>query len=424
MSKRLHVERLDSGVTVALAEMPHMASVSLGVWFGVGGRYEAAAVNGASHFIEHMLFKGTRRRSAQAISQEVEGVGGYLNAFTAEEMSCIDARARADHVELLMDVMGDMVARSRFDAADIEKERTVIRDEVAMVLDQPQQRVQEMLNELVWPNHPLGRPLTGTLESLERLDRDALLAHLRRHYVAENTCLVAAGRITWRRWKAIATRLASLLPRGTPPPFEPVAEAQDRPRVSLLRRDTEQAHLDLGIRVCSRHDRRRFALRLLNTMLGENMSSRLFQIIREDRGLAYSIESSTSLYADTGLLVISAGLDPSNLNPVLKLVMAELRRSAKEAPGRSELRRAKDYVLGQIDLNLEATEQQMIWLGEQLLGHGRATAPDGMKRALAAVTAAEVQSAARDFFRPDRLNLALVSPHSSNRELQRLLKLS
>jgi predicted Zn-dependent peptidase len=415
------VSRLENGLTVASAEMPHMASVSVGIWVGVGSRFEPESVCGASHFIEHMLFKGTARRSPREISQAVEGIGGYLNAFTAEESTCFHARARADRLELLLDVLLDMFTASRFDPEDVDKERAVIKEEVAMYLDQPHQRVQEMLTEVVWPGQPLGRPLTGTFASLDGLDRRVLVDFHRCNYVAQDTVLAAAGRVTHRRLMDLGRRMTSALATGRQPVFEPARDAQSEPRLCLFTKDTEQAQLALGIRACSRHDERRFALRLLNTMLGENMSSRLFQLVREDRGLAYSIYSSLGVYADTGLMVISAGLDPGNLRPVLLLVRDELRRLRRSAPSRRELERAKEYVLGQIDLSLESTEHQMNWVGEQLLSYGRVHSPARVKRRLERVTAREIQQLARDMFRADRMNLALVSPQKSMRGLKPLL---
>src|SRR5580704_16284982 len=309
-----NVTRLKNGLTVATAEMPHMTSVSLGLWVGVGGRYEAPEVNGVCHFIEHMLFKGTKRRSARRISQDVEGVGGYLNAFTSEEMTCYHSKARHDRFDELLDVLSDMFLNSRFDPADIDKERGVIKEELAMYMDQPQHRVQELLNETLWPRQPLGRPLTGTEETLDSLTRSRLVNYQRNNYVANRTIFAAAGRLKHKEVVKAVSRLAGRFPQGRRPQFTPAVGDQTRPAVRLFTKETEQTQIALGVRTCSRHDERRFALRLLNTMLGENMSSRLFQVIREDRGLAYSIYSSLSYFDDVGTLTVSSGLDLENLD--------------------------------------------------------------------------------------------------------------
>ena len=413
--------RLPNGLTIATAAMPFMASVSVGIWVGVGSRYEAAELNGACHFIEHMLFKGTSKRTAEEISQAVEGVGGYLNAFTSEEMTCFHARAHADRFDDLLDVLADMVLRSKFAPAELAKEREVIKEEVVMYRDQPQQLVQEVLNATLWPGHPLGRSVTGDEKALDALSRAKLLAYLKNNYLASNTLIVVAGNVTHRRAVKAVSRHAKFFKIGPRPQFTPVKVNQREPRVNLNTRKVEQTQLALGIHTCSRHDERRHALRLLNTILGENMSSRLFQVIREERGLAYSIYSTPSFYDDTGDLVISAGLDTENLPQTLRLIVRELKCFTEAPPSAAELRRARDYTIGQIDLSLESTDNQMNWLGEQLLGYGKIFQPAEVKHRLRAVTAGQIRAVARDFFRPERLNLALVSPLKTDARLKHLL---
>ena len=415
------ITHLPNGLTIATAEMPHMTSVSLGLWVGVGSRYEAAELNGVCHFIEHLLFKGTKKRTAKEISQAVEGIGGYLNAFTSEEATCFHARACHDRFANLLDVLMDMLHNSRFSPVEIAKERQVIKEEIAMYLDEPQHLVQELLNATIWPKHPLGRPITGTNETLDGLDRNKLVAYLRGNYVAAKSVLVATGKVKHQQVIKAASRYARHFQNGAAPKSVPAIDGQNAPRLKLFTKDTEQTQLALGIRTCSRHDDRRYALRLLNTILGENMSSRLFQIIREDHGLAYSIYSTPSFFEDTGDLVISAGLDTDNLPKTLRLILRELRRLGETAPSAAELRRARDYVLGQIDLGQESTENQMNWIGEQLLGYGRVFSPSEVKRRLRQVTSGQIRAVARDFFRPDRFNLALVSPLKSANRLAKAL---
>jgi predicted Zn-dependent peptidase len=415
--------RLPNGLTVATAEMPHMASVSLGIWVGVGGRYEPAPLNGVSHFIEHMLFKGTRRRTARQISEAVEGVGGYLNAFTGEENTCFYSKALAGRFDELLDVLMDMFLNSAFAPVEVDKERGVIKEELAMYHDQPHQLVQETLNQTLWPDHPLGRPLTGTDRTLDALDRAALTGFLRANYVSGATLVVAAGNIRHRQVVKAVALFAGCVPKGRRPCYAPATDGQQSPRVKLVTRPTEQTQMALGIRGCSRHDDRRFAIRILNALLGECMSSRLFQTIREDLGLAYSIYSSPTFFDDTGDLVISAGIDADQLPKVLKLIVAELRRLRDKPPGAAELRRARDYVIGQLDLGLEGTEFQMNWLGEQLLGYGRVHTPAETRRRLAQVTAGEVRGVCAELFRSERMNLSLVSPIKKDTGLARLLEI-
>lgn len=449
-----HLTRLSNGLTVATAAMPHMASVCLGVWVGVGSRYETTAQSGAAHFIEHLLFKGTRHRTARQISEEVEGMGGYLNAYTSEDHTCFYAKARADRFPALLDVLMDMFLASRFAPADIAKERAVIKEERASYRDQPQHLVQELLNETLWPGHPLGRAIEGTPRSLDGLSRARVLEFFRANYVATNTFIVAAGNITHTEAvKALAPH-AKHFPTGPRPQCEPVPSGAgfqpvaagvspalaglenagrmpaatggtpaplSLPRVRLHTKATEQTQLALGIRAVSRHDERRFALRVLNALLGECMSSRLFQSLREDRGIAYDVSSSASFFADCGDLSIYAGVEEDKLEQVLRLIATELRRLAAKAPPVSEVRRARDYVIGQFDLALEGTEPHMTWLGELLIGHGRLKPPARTRDQLAAVTPAQIRTVARDLFRSERLNLALVSPLKNAAHLVPLL---
>ncbi len=411
------VTKLDSGLTVASAEMPHMTSVSVGIWVGVGSRYESPEFNGVCHFIEHLLFKGTKKRSAKDISEAVEGVGGYLNAFTSEEVTCFHARAAHNRFEAILEVLSDMLLNSLFAPAEVAKERDVIKEEIAMYLDQPHHHVHEVLNSILWPGQPLGRPITGTPKTLDGLSRDRLLDYLRNNYVSANTVIVAAGKLKHIQLMKAVKRFAGKLKRRPSPQFVAAGNPQSVSGIRLVRKDSEQTHIALGFRSCSRHDPRRYAVRLLNTILGENMSSRLFQIIREDSGLAYSVYTSPSFFADTGDFVVSAGLDTNNLPKTLKLIGKELRRISHKPPAKAELRRAQEYLSGQIDLGAESTENQMNNIGEQLLGYGKVMPPAQLKRRLLAVKPAEISAAARDFFRPERLNLALVSPLKSDKNL-------
>ena len=416
------ISKLPDGLTVATAEMPHMASISVGLWVGIGSRYEPPELNGVCHFIEHMLFKGTTRRSAREISQAVEGLGGYINAFTAEETTCFHARAGSERFEELFDVLMDMLLHSRFAPDDVRKERNVIKEEIAMYLDEPQHHVQELLNATIWPEQPLGRPITGTLETLDDFSRSHLVNFLRRNYVSSNILVVAAGRLKHGRVTRTVSRYSRFIRSGPEPNFSPARNEQCEPRINFFTKDTEQTQIALGLRACSRHDPRRYALRLLNAILGENMSSRLFQLLREERGLAYSIYSSASFFHDIGDLVISAGLETNNVPAALRLIVRELRRLTETPPGTAEVRRACDYVIGQMELSLESTEHQMNWLGEQLLGYGQVFRPAEIKRRLRDVTPGEIRSAARAFFRPERLSLAMVSAMKSDREAVRILK--
>ena len=418
-----HITRLPNGLRLATAELPHMASVSLGIWSAVGSRCERASEAGISHFLEHMLFKGTPLRSAARISQEVEGLGGYINACTSEESTCYHARAHAGQAAKLMDVLADMYLNPVFDRQEITRERRVIKEEIAMTLDQPSQHVLELSDESLWPDQPLGRSIAGDERTLNRTRRRELAGFHARHYVSGSTVVVAAGDIRHRDLLDLSKRLAGRVPTGKRSSWFPAVNGQTRPEIKLFTRDMEQTQFALGIRTCSRHDPRRFALRLANVILGENMSSRLFQSIREDHGLAYSIYSTPNFYHDTGSLTIAAGLDTAHTQKALKLTLDELRRLRDKPPGARELRRARDYLIGQLELSLESTESQMNWVGEQLLGFDQIIPPDEIKARLNEIRPGDIRRVASDFFRPERLCLSLVSPLKSNRGLRKLIEL-
>jgi predicted Zn-dependent peptidase len=415
------ITQLPNGVRVATAEMPHMDSITLGVWVGVGGRYESARLSGASHFIEHLLFKGTQRRSAKQISQTVEGVGGYLNAFTGEENTCYYAKASHEHFDVVFDVLVDMYLHSRFAAADIDKERGVIKEELLMYHDQPDHYVHELLNETLWPGHPLGRSLTGTAKSLDGMDRSGLLGFKQKKYVAANTVVAVAGHCEHNDIVRRVEKTLTLPKNGRSPAFEPIRDVQKGVRLRFFTKSCEQSHLAIGIRGYSRHDPRRYALKSLSVILGENMSSRLFQTIREKHGLAYSIQSSTSYLSDTGALLISAGLDTKRLQPAVALILKELRKMSKQPPSAVELQRAKDYAIGQMRMGLESTANRMMWLGEHLLAYGAIQTPAEVEKHIAAVKATDVQKAAADIFRDNGLNVAVVTPSKDEKAISSLL---
>ena len=422
-----YLTTLPNGLRIATAEMPHMASVCVGLWAGVGSRHEPARLNGAAHFLEHLLFKGTRRRSARRISGEVEGMGGYLDAFTAEDHTCYYAKAEASRLAQLGDVLADLYTESRLPAVEIERERGVIREEIQMYQDQPAQVAEELLAAAVFPRHALGRPLAGTTGSVSAMRRDDLMDFWRAGYGGRSTVLAVAGRVTHAEVLAQIAPLLAGMPAGRRPRFarwQPAASEKTM-RVVIERRDTEQTQIVLGFSGAGRHDPERFAVRLMSTLLGEKMDSRLFQSLRERRGLCYSVQSETAAYAETGLLTISAGLDAKQIRPALGLIRTELDRLCAKPVGRRELREARDYLIGQHRLGLESTTNQMMWLGESLLAHGRIIAPREAEEAFARLTAEDVQAAARGCFEGGCRALAAVGPvEASEDDLRRWFPLT
>ncbi len=414
--------RTRSGARVVTSSIPHVESVALGIWVGVGSRFEPEALGGISHFTEHLLFKGTRSRSARDITIAIEGRGGYLNAFTSEEHTCYYARVGYDKLEPALEVLSDMYLRSRFESAEIEKERGVILEEIMMYRDQPRHQVQELLQEGLWPAHPLGRPIIGTPESLAGMKRATFRSFVGAHYTAPNTVVALAGRVDHDACVAAVERaLRGLNGAGTKPGACPPVRARLGLRhTQFQEKEIEQTHLALGVRLFGYRDERRHALKLLSAILGENMSSRLFQIVRERHGLAYSVHSHVQLFRDSGALTVSAGLDRKRKTRALELIVKELARLRDRAVGADELRRAKDYVIGQLRLAMESTSNQMMWVGENILTRGRFTPPEETIAKLENVTAADIQKLAALILRRSAISLAVISPDLPKAEQARL----
>jgi predicted Zn-dependent peptidase len=414
--------RLPNGARIASVNMPWMQTVTIGVWTAVGARHETEAQSGIAHFVEHLLFKGTKRRSARQISEAVEGVGGYINAFTSEDHTCYYAKAGAKHFPSLCDVLLDMYCHSQLAPREIEREREVIREEILMYRDQPGQRVQEMLGEIMWPRHPLGRPLTGSVESIAGLRRTDFARFIADNYNGRSTIAAVAGRITHDEAVAQLAPLLAKLPAGRVPGARAFRQGAPRVSVAAGKHDGEQLNLALGFPAFGRRDERRFALRLMNVILGENMSSRLFQQVRERHGYCYSVHSSIAMFAETGLVNISAGVDPSKPAHALRVIFRELEKLRNKAPARSELRQAQDYAIGQTLMGLESTTNQMMWMGESLLGFGHILKPDDVERRLMAVTPEDVRHAAHECLDRRALGLAVVGPVDSEKTVHGWLK--
>jgi predicted Zn-dependent peptidase len=410
MLDKVQLTTLPNGLRVITSPQPEAESVAIGFWVGVGGRHEAPAVAGASHFIEHMLFKGTKRRTAKAISQAIEGRGGYLNAYTQEDATCYYARLPHERMHEAFDVLSDMYLEPKLAAADIDRERGVIIEELRMCHDQPQHVVQELLMDGLWANHPLGRPLVGTEKTLRSMTRSDLDDYRRSHYQPANTIFAMAGRLEHGAVVALVQAALGRLPAGKRTKFRAVDRRVAQHPFRLARREIEQVHAAIGFRSFGRHDKRRFALRLLNSILGENMSSRLFQVVREKHGLAYAVSSHYQLFQETGALVVSAGLDRARAADALRLIAREIARMRAKPVTRGEWQRARDYLLGQFRLGLEGTSSQMQWIGESLLNYDRFVKPDEVVAQLMAVTVAEMQQVAAELFTPQNLTLSLVVP--------------
>ena len=400
--------RLKNGVRIATCEMPQMKSVSVGVWVGVGGRHEPERLCGISHFLEHLLFKGTKTRTARNLTEAIEGLGGFINAFTTEDHTCFYAKAAAQHLPVLAEILMDMFRNSLFAATEIERERDVIREEILMYRDQPAQFSQELLSEAIWPSHALGRPLTGSMESIARIQRSELLEYVSRNYNGNSTVVTVAGRCRHDDVVEIFRGGLEDLPAGEAPQFEPWNGSKRNKRLIVATEDTEQTHLALGYHAISRTDDRRHALKLLSVILGENMSSRLFQQLRERYAFCYSINSGTLVLEDSGLVSICVGLESAKLRRALRAINRELEKFLERPPTKKELRQAQEYTLGQNELSLESTTNQIMWMGESLIAYDYVIDPEEVQTKVKSVTPESVQSVARLCFSPERMGIAVV----------------
>ena len=378
--------------------------------FGGGSRLEDDRLAGVSHFIEHLFFKGTQRRpTSKEIADAIEGVGGFINASTDKELTAYWARVPSEHMNLGFDVLFDIVANSKLDPADVERERMVILEELRMYQDQPQDLVQNLFEELIWPDHPLGRDIAGTEESVTRLSRDDILEYADAHYRLPNLVIGAAGSLSEQETLAVVTGGLSLRSdaNGGEVPIAPQALAG--PRVLVRRRDTEQAHICLGARAFSYLHPDRHALDLLNTVLGEGMSSRLFLNIRERLGLAYDVHSFTQKHRDTGYIGVYIGVEPKKAPDAVNAVVAELHALSDVEVSPDELARAKEFTKGRLRLELETTNGVAFWLTYQELLLGKIESIDEELAQVDAVTAGDVRRVAGEVF-SGALQMAVIGP--------------
>ena len=414
---------LDNKLRVVTSSMPHTRSVSVGVFIGAGSRYEKAEQAGISHFIEHLCFKGTeRRRTAKEISESIEGVGGLLNGGTDKELTIYWCKVARPHFSLAVDILADMLAYSRFDPEEIEKERQVIIEEINMCLDSPQQRVDLLIDEVMWPDQPLGRDVAGTKTTVGKLMREDMLRYLDSQYLANNTVVSVAGDISHQEVVASMEETFGHWKRGIRQEWYAAGSPQQEPRSRVERRDTEQAHLCLALPGLSLQHPDRFALDLLNAVLGEGMSSRLFLEIRENRGLAYAIHSYADHFLDTGALMVYAGIDPRQLPGCVEAVLAELNQLKREKVPEDELKKAKEFCKGRLLLRMEDTRSVAGWLGGQEFLLRNILTVDEVVSIIDSIQVDDMIRVARELFVPEGLNLAVVGP-VEEKDIQGLLHL-
>jgi predicted Zn-dependent peptidase len=415
---------LPNGIRVFVTEIKHVRSVSVAFYFGVGARYEADPIAGASHFIEHMLFKGTERfPTAQTISEAIEGVGGALDAATDKEVTVYSAKVASHHFALAMDVITDMVRRPLMSEEEVEKERGVIIEELNMYRDSPADWVNVMADEAMWPGLALGREVAGSRETVEALTCGILLDYKARHYTPSNLVISIAGNVSREQALDMVSERLGDWHGAAAPTWQPCPIPLGAPRVRLETRPTEQTNICLLTPGLSHTDSRHYALTLLNAALGDGMSSRLFIEIRERLGLAYDIGSSPTYYHDTGAFSVSAGIEPKRAEPTIAAIAHELRRMRDEPLAPEELARAKEYTKGRMALRLEDTATVAAWMGGQEIVTGEPLELDEVMERLDAVTAEDIQRLANELFRTEALRLAVIGPQKGLAEFERALEL-
>ena len=411
---------LANGLRVVSSTMPHTRSVSVGLYVAAGSRYEDDAIAGASHFLEHMLFKGTTRRpTAQEISEEIEGVGGMMNAATDKELTVYWAKVGHQHFARCLDVLADALLNSTFDPEEIEKERQVIIEELAMTEDSPADLAALLIDEVLWPDQPLGRDVGGSQKSVAALTRDQILSYVEQHYGPRTTVLAVAGNVTHDEVVRLADKLLGdwgKTPSGT------WYRAVDRPspRAALKSKRTEQAQVCLAVHAMSSSHPDRYALDVLNTILGEGMSSRLFVEIREKLALAYDVHSYVSHFLDAGSLVVSAGVDPKRVEPTIVAILRELARLREGVPER-ELTKAKELIKGRLQLRMEDTRAVASWLGTQELLRDEILTVDDVLDVIERVNADDLGRIADELLQPQRMSVAVVGPYRSEARFAKLL---
>ncbi len=399
---------LPNGLKVIVEEVPDARSVSVGVWVGVGSRHETPEVQGISHLIEHMLFKGTGRRSPRDIAAAIEGRGGQLNAFTGKECTCVYAKVLDEDSSVALDILSDMIVDPRLDPGDIEREKGVVAEEINLMEDTPDDLIHELAVRAVWPDHPLGRDILGTCESLRALSRDKVADYFREHYTSDNIAVVAAGHCFADEVIEGVARRFSGLARGRPATVcgEPVMH----PGRVIDRRDTEQAHICVVAAGAAAGSSESYPLCLLTTVLGGGSTSRLFQSIREEQGLAYSVYTYESSFTDCGLLTTYAGTSPGNARRVIDAVLGEFSSVVEDGISADELSAAKMEVRGSLILSLESISSRMIRLGKSEMTMGRPIGAEESLNRVSAVTLDEVMAAAGRSLERDRLAMAVISP--------------
>lgn len=401
---------LSNGIRIILNHMPNMESAAIGVWVAAGSRNETRRLSGASHFLEHMIFKGTPTRTSRRIKEEIEGRGGSLNGFTSEEITCYLAKVSSSHIDTALSVLSDMVLHAHLNQKEVERERTVIIEEIKMYQDLPNHHVHDILNELMWPSHPLGFPVAGSIKSVKSITRRDLLNYKKANYIPKNIVLVLCGNLNQDRVIQGINKIFHVNVKRKPVPFTRFNNTQSRPQMKILHKDTKQSHLSMGLHAFGRMHEDRYKLSLLHIILGANMSSRLFENIREKHGLAYEIGTEIKRYKGSGGFIVNAGIEHAKIRKVVSLIIKELKRINEDVVPERELKRAKEYFRVQFLLALENTMDHMLWIGERVVASGKLPDKNKIIKKVGSISAHDLQRVARGIFNSKNLNLAIIGP--------------
>lgn len=398
---------LKNGVRVVCEKIPYVRSVSTGIWIKTGSRNENAQNNGVSHFIEHMLFKGTKNRSAEEIAKSIDNIGGQINAFTGKECTCYYVKALDEHIDIALDVLSDMLYNSVFASKDIALEKQVIMEEIGMYEDSPEDLVHDILSETVWNGSPIGYPILGTKKSLRRLSRKTIDAYMRERYTPDNMVISIAGNFDEGK---LQDMLETYFNSGNvESKTETIPDsAEFRPEISVREKDTEQVHICIGFEGIRNGDDSLYPLLAVNNILGGGMSSRLFQNIREKRGLVYSVYSYPTVYNDAGLFTIYAGMKPENLNEVANLIYDEVRLILSKGITKQELDKSKEQLKGNYILGLESTSSRMSSIGKSELLLGYVKTPDEILNLIESITMEDIEQIIHSVFNLNRKGISIV----------------
>ena len=413
---------LDNQLRVLTSTMPHTRSVSMVICVGAGSRYESEELSGISHFLEHLPFKGTKQwPSAREVSEAIEGVGGVMNASTDREMTAFWCKVAQPHFQSAFAVMLDMIIHPILDPDELEKEREVIQEELRMTYDHPTYRVDLLIDESLWPDQAMGRDVGGKPESVSAISRENILEYMHHQYNPANIVVAVAGNVSHEEVLDLVAEATKGWEFQESLDWEPVDYSHDWPVVRMEQRRSDQTHLCLALPGLSLEDPDRFNLAILNVILGDCMSSRLFLNLREQQSLAYDVNSSTTHFRDCGSLVIYCGVEPRKSREAVRAVIGELQELHEEVPPQ-ELNKAKEYTKGRVLLRLEDTRAVASWLASQELLQGRVSTPDEAVEQIDAVTAPDVARVAQNLFGQDKLRLALVGPHRSDKAFLKLMR--